>query len=198
MRVARDEAAALSLLDEERLIARAQGGEVEALRPLLTRFSDPLYATVILPRVGSVASAEDVLRDTLATAVEKIGAFRWEGRSFYGWLRQIAVNKIIDLHRRAKRSGRALAALAHEVERETPMSARADEQLIAAEERRRNAARIREVLAGMAPRYREAIELRLVDELPREDCARRLDVTLGTFDVLLYRAIRAFRKDWDA
>src|SRR5262249_7979745 len=197
MRVARDEAAALSLLDEERLIARAQAGEVEALRPLLTRFSDPLYATVILPRMGSAASAEDVLRDTLATAVEKIGTFRWEGRSFYGWLRQIALNKVIDVHRRARRAGRAMAALAHAGEREPPPSARADEQLIAAEERRRNAARIREVLAGMAPRYREAIELRLVQELPREECARRLDISLGNFDVLLYRAIRAFRKEWD-
>jgi len=198
MRVARDEAAALSLEDEERLIARAQSGEVEALRPLLTQFADPLYSAVILPRVGNAASAEDVLRDTLAAAVEKIGAFRWEGRSFYAWLRQIAVNKVIDLHRRAKRSGRAMAALAHEVERETPISARADEQLIAAEERQRNAARIQEVLAGMAPRYREAIQLRLVAELAREECARRMEITLGNFDVLLYRAVRAFRKDWDA
>lgn len=198
MRVARDAAAALSLEDEERLIARAQAGEVEALRPLLTQFADPLYSAVILPRVGNAASAEDVLRDTLAAAVEKIGAFRWEGRSLYAWLRQIAVNKVIDLHRRAKRRGRAMAALAHEVERETPIAARADEQLIAAEERQRNAARIQDVLAGMAPRYREAIQLRLVAELAREECARRMEITLGNFDVLLYRAIRAFRKDWDA
>ena len=195
MRVAPD--AALSLDDEERLIARAQAGDVEALRPLLTQFSDPLYTTVILPRTGSVAAAEDILRDTLVTAIEKIGAFRWEGRSFYGWLRQIALHKVIDGHRRAKRGGRVMAALAHEVERETPFWARADEQLIAAEERRHNGARIQTVLAGMAPRYREAIQLRLVDELPREECARRLAITLGTFDVLLFRAIRAFRKDWE-
>jgi RNA polymerase sigma-70 factor (ECF subfamily) len=43
-------------------------------------------------------------------------------------------------------------------------------------------------------RYRTAIELRLVQELPREECARRLGVTIGTFDVLLFRAVRAFRK----
>ena len=43
-------------------------------------------------------------------------------------------------------------------------------------------------------RYRTAIELRLIQELPREDCARRLGVTIGTFDVLLFRAVRAFRK----
>jgi DNA-directed RNA polymerase specialized sigma24 family protein len=34
----------------------------------------------------------------------------------------------------------------------------------------------------------------LVQELPREECARRLGVTIGTFDVLLFRAVRAFRK----
>ena len=45
-------------------------------------------------------------------------------------------------------------------------------------------------------RYRTAIELRLVQELPREECAKRLDVTIGTFDVLLFRAVRAFRKQF--
>jgi RNA polymerase sigma-70 factor (ECF subfamily) len=34
----------------------------------------------------------------------------------------------------------------------------------------------------------------LIQELSREDCARRLGVTIGTFDVLLFRAVRAFRK----
>jgi len=45
-------------------------------------------------------------------------------------------------------------------------------------------------------RYRIAIELRLIQELPREDCAKRLGVTIGTFDVLLFRAVRAFRKQF--
>jgi RNA polymerase sigma-70 factor (ECF subfamily) len=39
-----------------------------------------------------------------------------------------------------------------------------------------------------------AIELRLVQELSREECAKRMNVTIGTFDVLLFRAVRAFRK----
>jgi RNA polymerase sigma-70 factor (ECF subfamily) len=45
-------------------------------------------------------------------------------------------------------------------------------------------------------RYRTAIELRLIQELSREDCAKRLGVTIGTFDVLLFRAVRAFRKQF--
>ena len=34
----------------------------------------------------------------------------------------------------------------------------------------------------------------MIQELPREECAKRLGVTIGTFDVLLFRAVRAFRK----
>ena len=48
----------------------------------------------------------------------------------------------------------------------------------------------------LAERYRIAIELRLIQELPREVCARRMNVTIGTFDVLLFRAVRAFRKQF--
>ena len=52
---------------------------------------------------------------------------------------------------------------------------------------------------GMTPealpeRYRVAITLRLIDELSRDECASQLGVTIGTFDVLLFRAVRAFRK----
>jgi RNA polymerase sigma-70 factor (ECF subfamily) len=49
-------------------------------------------------------------------------------------------------------------------------------------------------MGELQDRYRVAIELRLVQELSREECARRLGVTIGTFDVLLFRAVRAFRK----
>jgi RNA polymerase sigma-70 factor (ECF subfamily) len=54
------------------------------------------------------------------------------------------------------------------------------------------------VLERLNDRYRRAIELRFLEELSRESCAAALDVKLGTFDVLLLRALRAFRKDWDA
>jgi RNA polymerase sigma-70 factor (ECF subfamily) len=66
--------------------------------------------------------------------------------------------------------------------------------LIAEEERRLNADRVRATLEQINPRYRRAIELRLLEELPREECARRLEVALGTFDVLFFRAVNAFRR----
>ena len=49
-------------------------------------------------------------------------------------------------------------------------------------------------MAAIPERYRTAIQLRLIEELTREECAQRLGVAIGTFDVLLFRAVRAFRK----
>jgi RNA polymerase sigma-70 factor (ECF subfamily) len=191
-----DSAEAERLQEEERLIAEAQAGNIMALRPIFERYTDPLFGGVILPRLRDAATAEDILRETFLTAMEKIGQFRWEGRSIYAWLRQIAINKVVDVHRRAKRSGRAMSALADESPHETSADEAADHTLIAEEQRRMDAVRIAAAMESISTRYRQAIELRLIEELPREECARRMNVTLGNFDVLLFRAIRAFRKQF--
>src|SRR5215510_15128936 len=182
------------LEQEQKLVEEAQQGNLDAMRPILERYAAPLYGTVILPRLGDTASAEEVLRDTLATAVEKIRRFTWQGKSIYPWLRQIAINKVYDVHRQSKRSRRLADAMIHEVPVESDPTTHADAQLMADEERRAHRDRIDDTMNQLQERYRLAIELRLIQELPREDCAKRLGVTIGTFDVLLFRAVRAFRK----
>ncbi|HEY0251211.1 MAG TPA: RNA polymerase sigma factor, partial [Kofleriaceae bacterium] len=146
------------------------------------------------PRLGDAASAEEVLRDTLATAVEKIGRFTWQGKSIYPWLRQIAINKVFDVHRQSKRSRRLAEAMRHELDDATDPASHADALMMADQERRAHREKIDGCMGQLADRYRLAIELRLVQELSREDCAKRLNITIGTFDVLLFRAVRAFRK----
>jgi RNA polymerase sigma factor (sigma-70 family) len=182
------------LAQEQRLIEEAQQGNLDAMRPILERYAQPLYGTVILPRLGDTVSAEEVLRDTLATAVEKIKRFTWQGKSIYPWLRQIAINKVFDVHRQSKRSRKLADAMAHEIAVETDPLTHADAQLMADQERRAHRDRIEDTMVQLQDRYRQAIELRLIQELSREECAKRLGVTIGTFDVLLFRAVRAFRK----
>lgn len=183
-----------SLDEERRLVEEAQAGNLDAMKPIFERYASPLYSTVILPRLGNRVAAEDVLRDTMATAMEKIDQFRWQGRSIYSWLRMIAVNKAYDVHRRTKRGQKLADAMAVELPGETLPDERADAKLIADQERALNRERIAVTLDKITPRYREAIQLRLVEDLSRAECAARLDVTVGTFDVLLFRAVRSFRK----
>jgi RNA polymerase sigma-70 factor (ECF subfamily) len=189
--VAGDPAGADDLEEERRLVAEAQAGDMNALRPVLARHAGSLYGA-ILGRVDGPAAAEDVLRDTFATAIARIASFRWEGRGIYGWLRQIALNKATDVHRRTRRTSRLLSRFAREPQAEAPPAA--DEALIAEEDRRRAAARIAAVMAKLPERYREALRMRLVEERPREECARALGVSVATFDVVFFRAVRSFRK----
>jgi RNA polymerase sigma-70 factor (ECF subfamily) len=192
--LAPEAATAPELEEERRLVEEAQRGNLDAMRPILERYAQPLYATVILPRTGDAATAEDVLRDTMMAAVEKIGRFTWQGKSIYPWLRQIAINKVYDVHRHTKRTRRLADALAQENPDEGALDEGADAALIADQERRLQRTRIDTTLADLPDRYRTAIQLRLVEELSREECATRLGVAIGTFDVLLFRAVRAFRK----
>lgn len=196
--MASDQAPAKRLEEERKLVAKAQSGDRDALRPIFERYANALYTGVILPRLGDQAAAEDVLRDTFCVGLEKIRSFTWQGRSIYAWLRQIAVNKVMDVHRQSKRTGKLVQALALEMPTETPKQDAADEQLIADEERRRNAKRIGVAMEAISRRYQKVIGLRLVQELPRESCAAQMEVTIGHFDVLLYRAIRSFRKQFAA
>src|SRR6476661_8957872 len=136
MSVASELATAVELEHEQRLVEEAQAGHLDAMRPILERYAQPLYGTVILPRLGDAVSAEEVLRDTLATAVEKIGKFTWQGKSIYPWLRQIAIHKVYDVHRQSKRSRRLAEAMAHEVPSETDPDSHADAQLMLEQERR--------------------------------------------------------------
>jgi RNA polymerase sigma-70 factor (ECF subfamily) len=52
-------------------------------------------------------------------------------------------------------------------------------------------------MEGLTPRYRQALELRFFRDLAREECAQLMQVKLGTFDVLVLRALRAFRREWE-
>ncbi len=49
-------------------------------------------------------------------------------------------------------------------------------------------------LSRMNERYATALRLRLIEDRDREECAALLGIKVGTFDVLLHRACKAFKK----
>lgn len=181
---------------ERRLIRRARRGDREAFGQLYRAFAPALYRQVLLPRLADEAAAEDALAETFVTAWHRLDQFEQRGPSVFFWLARVAANKAIDVHRSRGRSDRAMdnlqRALAPLV---APAQGEEDEVL-----RRVDAAalrsRVSEVLARIHDRYRRAIELRFLEGLDRAACAERLQVKLGTFDVVLLRALKAFRKEW--
>ena len=55
-------------------------------------------------------------------------------------------------------------------------------------------ARVESLLSRIHPRYADAIRLRVLEERPRQEAALALGVAVGTFDVVLHRAMVALRK----
>jgi RNA polymerase sigma-70 factor (ECF subfamily) len=181
--------------EERALVEAAQAGDREALQRVLDRVARPLYAAVILPRIGNAADAEDILRDALMRGMERIDTYRWTGAGVFPWFRQIAVNLVIDHVRRNQRRGRLEDRFEEHVTSVEPLHrAGADEALIEAQERAAAARTLQAAMSTLNERYRRAVELRLVEERTREECAAALNVTVGNFDVILHRALAALRK----
>lgn len=181
---------------ERERLARARRGDPRAWGELYQALAPALYAEILLPRLGIAAAAEEALAETFRTAVEHLSTF--DGKvSLFFWLARIAVNKATDQHRERARTGKALAgfqSLLGPLSLPPPDPASEVERAHELEELR---GRIARVLASINPRYRRAIELRLLDDQSREACAKVLECTVPTFDVVLLRALRAFRAAWE-
>ncbi len=183
---------------ERQLCLSAQEGDAEALRDLLDHFADPLFAGVILPRVGNRADAEDILKDTMLRAVERMPTqFKWREAGLWPWLRRIAVNLIADYGRRRQARQRLEEGYQAEVRTMPPrVEAGAEAVMIEQEERRICLEQLQTALGSVNERYRRAIRLRLIEGRSRQEAAAQLEVTVSTFDVLLHRALKAVRKAW--
>ena len=175
------------------MIAKLKQGDRQAYATLHTWYADRIYRFVIWPRLPIQELAEDCLRDTMKTAIEKIEQFKAHDRSVFFWLRRIAIHKTMDVHRRAQRDQRLKERLGEHL----PLHPNATPD---APDRRRDLADLeRDVgttLGRINPRYAQALRMRLLEDRSREECAKAIGVSVATFDVLFHRAAKAFRKGY--
>jgi RNA polymerase sigma factor (sigma-70 family) len=183
--------------DEGPLVKRAQRGDRRAFAAIYEAYADRLFRAVLLPRLGDRQAAEDALAETFRIALERLPSFDDRGVSVYFWLSRIAMNQATDQHRRAARTGRALIRFEHLLGPLRPSAPRPEAALLEAQRSAAVTEAIGEVMTRLHPRYRRALTLRFFDERSRQECAEALEVKLGTFDVVLLRALRAFRREWD-
>ncbi len=182
---------------ERRCLRKARRGDPRAFGQLYQAFAPRLFTRVLLPLLGDRAAAEDALAETFKTALEKIGSFEEKGVSVFHWLARIGKNKALDMHRQRERTGRALCNFESMLAPLRAESQLPGNGLQAEEEGRRLRQAVARVLSKLNPRYKKVIELRFLQDRSRQECAQMLDLKLGTLDVLVLRALRAFRKEWE-
>ena len=182
---------------ERRLCEGARAGDRAALGRLLETHGPRLFRAVLLPRLGNPALAEEALSLTYLRVVERIGTFEWQSVGIYPWLRVVAMRIALDQIRARKRE---VLFDTNDLEREVDDAERETRDAAALETHDLRVARERvlSLLGRLNPRYAQAIRLRVIEERPRVEAAAELGVTVGTFDVVLHRAMAALRKVLDA
>jgi RNA polymerase sigma-70 factor (ECF subfamily) len=163
------------------LLARAAGGDRAAFKLLYDRTSAKLFG-VIVRILGDGGDAEDVLQEVYVTAWRKAAEFDPARASPITWLATIARNRAIDrLRARAVRPAAPVEEAAEIADAAPGADALIDEA--------RDAARVRQALAGLEPRHASAIRACYFEGLTYEALAAREGVPVGTLKSWVRRGL---------
>lgn len=171
------------MTDAELIVASRN--DPRAFRELYDRWAERLLA-YFYRRVLDAEVSADLLAETFAVAYEKRGRFRDRGKPGGAWLYGIAAKELSHWFRRQEVERRAIRRLGLEVPALDDESRRAIEALADADEHR---AALAAALARLGAGEREAVHLRVVDELGYDQIAARLDCTEQAARVRVHRGL---------
>ncbi len=167
--------------DDAELVVAARHGDDDAFDELVRRHAARLHA--VARRLVGVAHAEDAVQDCLFAAYRSLSTFRGDAR-FATYLHAILVRQC---RRRVRRDARA--APWPEIDPPSPRPGPGDHA-----ERAELHRQVRRAVAGLPPRFREAIVLREAAGLDYAEIARALGVPIGTVRSRLARARERLRE----
>ena len=191
---------------DDALLQRLRAGDAQALaefleacRPRLTAFVERSLGAALRRKV----EPQDVLQETAVSALNALPRTDLSQRDPFGWLCQVAEQRIIDLHRKFFGSQKRAA------DRESPLDAPAGptgermlidllvvsmttpSMAVARDDRQR---RLMEALAVLPEESRTALRLRYVENLPSKEIAERLGKSDGAVRVLLTRTLNKLQQ----
>ena len=166
-------------VDDRELVRRIRAGDAEALREIVERYEDRIFA-LVFGIVRDAHEVEDVAQEVFLKVYTRIQAFD-ERSQFYTWLYRVAVNAAKDhVKKRVRRPAVALdEADALPGGGEGPESGAA---------RSETSRLVREAVDALPVRYREVIALRELEGLSYDEIASVLGISIGTVESRLHRA----------
>jgi RNA polymerase sigma-70 factor (ECF subfamily) len=186
-------------------IAKAVGGDSEAMQLLLIEHHDALHAKVrahLGPSMKRHLDPDDVIQEAYARAFRAVTECSFENAvAFYAWLEGITMNTLRDEHRFLRRRKR-------DIGREVHGSAQAPEsyeqflaRLSASDStpsrkvaKAEAAAAVISSLARLTDDQRHVVQMRFLDGLSVAETAAALDKTEAAIHMLCHRALKALRE----
>lgn len=167
------------------LVARAQGGDVDAIGALYDQHHESIFRYVWL-RVGDRHLAEDLTGDVFMRMLAGLPTYQSVGLPFRAWLYRIAHNLLVDHFRKVKdRVPVPLDAVENK-------DAGEDDPLLAVEHKLR-VERLHRALSRLDPSYREIVVLRFISGLSLREVALATDKTEAAVKSLQHRGLAALR-----
>jgi RNA polymerase sigma-70 factor (ECF subfamily) len=181
--------AAPESVEERDWIARARGGDAQAYRCLVERYSDRAYG-LAFRMLGSAPEAEEVTQDAFVRAWRALPRFRGDS-SFSTWLHRIVVRRALD------RSAILKARRA----REGPLEELGPAEPIAPESgdpagREEISSRLTRLLGLLSEAQRAVVMLYYYEDRSVEEVASVLGIPEGTVKTHLHRARGLLRAGW--
>lgn len=170
--------------DDAELIADHLDGDPAALGTLVARHRPPLLG-FLRARVGE--DAEDISQEVWSRVAAALPRYRDRG-SFRGWLFQIARHLIID-HRR-RRGARIQLVGSAQVPENAPAPTTPFGDLVA----RELSEATEQALQRLPAETAAVVRMRLVDDLPFKEIARRQGVPLSTALGRMHRGLKLIRR----
>ncbi|QEH37072.1 ECF RNA polymerase sigma factor SigD [Aquisphaera giovannonii] len=189
--------------ESERLLVAAAGGDQGALRCLLEMHRGRLRRMVALrldSRVAARVDASDVVQEAMFDAARKLADYeRNRPLAFYPWLHRLTADRLADVHRLHRRQGRDVAR--EECAEADASSWLLADRLVAADTtpgmamvREEQHRRVRSALAELAPRDREVLVMRHIEDLSVGEIAAILDISESAVKMRHLRAIERIRE----
>ncbi len=174
-------------MDDDTLMARTAKGEEAAFRFLVQRWEQGVLAFLI-HMLGSVEEAEDLVQDTFVQVFGKAGKYEGQG-AFKSWLFRIAGN----LARSRLRRRKVLRWVQFDTsEHDVPG---ADKGPLDHLEQKETESRVRQAVAALPTRQRQALVLHRFQGLKYKEVAAAMETTVPGVESLIQRAMAALRSD---
>ena len=179
--------------NEQKLIARASGGDPAAFNQLMAMHEKRMYA-VALRMFATREDAQDCLQEAMLRVYRAIGSFKGQS-SFSTWVYRITMNTCLDeLRRKKNRPNTSLDNLLDQGWSPSDGDNAPERSAIQSETRAQLAGAIRELPEDM----RSAIVLRDVQGYSYDEIAQILDVNVGTIKSRISRGREKLREKLSA
>ena len=170
-----------------RIIRAVQQGQTQAFAHLVRTYQDPLYH-LAFRLTGSTADAEDLTQEAFLKAFQAIKSFD-TGKRFFPWLFTIALNVVRNhLKKEGPRPVAEVGSLTAHQEGEPETCP--ESGLIEQEELQR----LEKALALLPLDQREAVIMRYYLDLPYDQLAEALDISVGAAKMRVRRGLENLRR----